>query len=163
MGNRLPLDSLGQAGKNLGVHPGISVPTDTAVTAMAGSGFGLTAGIGLASPPSSTAAVDSWTMSTDSSNSLTYSAVNLIGNDEVTNPRHKLNSNSANGTRPAGTLTEAELLAGGTRYYCAALFFPSDTSNLTASNSAGDNAAIGGAMTYYLSVAAAQQFNRSVD
>ena len=161
-GSRTALLTVGPEGKNVGTHPGTSMPADPAVAALANTGFGLRAGTAAAAAPSESAVFDSSNMSTDPASPATYNAFNLVGNDEVTNTRRLLNSNTPNGTRPGGTLLDAELLAGQTRYYCAALFFPSD-SDLTAANGAGDNAAASASLTYYVSVAAGQQLLRSVN
>jgi hypothetical protein len=96
-----------------------------------------------------------------STNPATRNAFNIVGNDEVTNPREINNSNAPNGTRANGTLPEANLAKQTSRYYCAALFFPSDT-DPSAGNATGDNAAATGSLTYHLVVTAAQQASRSV-
>jgi len=161
-GSRTSLLTVGPGGKNIGKHPGTSLPADPAVAGMLGTGFALSAGTTSAAAPTESATLDTSNMSTDPSSPATYNAFNLIGNDEVTNTRHLLNSNLDNGTRPGGYLLDAQLLAGGVRYYCAAIYFPSDT-DLTAGNGLGDNAAAGATLTYHLMVTAAQQFMRSVD
>lgn len=161
-GNRTALLVVGPEGKNLGKHPGISSPADSGVAALANTGFGLRAGTASAAAPTESATFTSSNMSTDPSNSATYNAFNLVGNDEVTNTRRLLESNTPNGTRPGGNLLDGELLAGQTRYYCAALYFPSD-SDVTAANGSGDNSASGASLTYYVAVAAGQQFGRSVN
>jgi hypothetical protein len=167
-GSRTALLSVGTAGKNIGKHPGLSSPADAAVSALANSGFGLTAGTGVGNAPAVSAVFGpseagfSTNMSTDPASPSTYNAVNLIGNDEVTNPRLISNSNTPNGTRPAGSLLDAQLKAVSIRYYCAAIYFPSD-SDVTALNGTGDNAAVGSSVNYYLTASASQQSKRTVN
>jgi hypothetical protein len=167
-GSRTALLAVGAGGKNVGRHPGIASPADSAVTALANTGFGLSAGTGVGTPPATSAVFGtgeagfSTNMSTDPASPTTYNAYNLIGNDEVTNPRLVSNSNTPNGTRPAGTLLDAQLKALATRYYCVAIYFPSD-SDVTASNGTGDNAASGSSVTYYLTISASQQSKRTVN
>jgi len=55
----------------------------------------------------------------------TRNSFNVVGNDEVTNPVKT--GPAANGTEPHGSNAEAQILKGTTRYYCVAVFFPSDT------------------------------------
>jgi hypothetical protein len=150
-GFRSALTSLGAAGKNLGTHPGVSAPTDTAVVALLGSGLGLVQGTGAA--PSSANMVTA---------SGSRNAYNIVGNDEVKNPRRRSNSNTNAGTNPNGTLLEAGLNAGQTRYYCVAIFFPSDT-DATVDSSVGDSAAWMGDVAYHIVVDTAQQANNSFD
>lgn len=167
-GSRSALLSVGTSGKNIGKHPGLSSPADSAVTAMANSGLAISAGTGLGTPPTVSAVFGqsesgfSTNMSTDMSSPTTYNSFNLIGNDEVTNPRLISNSNTPNGTRPAGTLLDAQLKSLAVRHYCAAIYFPSD-SDLTAANGTGDNAAAGASVTYFISVSASQQSKRTVN
>jgi hypothetical protein len=167
-GSRTALLSVGAGGKNIGRHPGISSPADAAVSSLSNSGFGLTAGTGVGTAPATSAVFGtleagfSTNMSTDPATASTYNAVNLIGNDEVTNPRLISNSNTPNGTRPAGALLDAQLNSLAVRYYCVAIYFPSD-SDLTSANGAGDNAAAGSSATYYLAVSASQKSKRTVN
>jgi predicted ribosomally synthesized peptide with SipW-like signal peptide len=153
-GNRTALTTLGAGGKNVGKHPGVAIPTSAPVTALLNSGLALSGGTG--SAPTET------TMSTNPATASSYNAYNLVGNDEISNPKRSSLPSVDNGTRPGGTNTEAELLAQTTRYYCIALYFPSDTAP-PANNLTGDNAASDGSVTYHLVVSAAQKAGRTVD
>ena len=153
-GNRTALGTLGQGGKNFGSHPGTSLPADAAVTALAGSGLGLGGGTGFGPAEA--------TMVTDPAVPASYNAFNLVGNDEITNPRRISDTNVSNGTRSGGSNAEAEILARSSRYYCVAIFYPSDT-DLTVSNGAGDNLAQSGNVAYHLVVGASQKAGRTVN
>jgi hypothetical protein len=139
-------------GKSLGVHPGVAFPPDPAVVALAGTGLGLVSGTG-------GIPTDTNTVTTAGSG---RSGINLIGNDEMTNPKLISNSNTNNGTNPGGILLEAELHKISTRYFCAAIFLPSD-SGVSAPNAAGDNAGQSADLTYYMVASAAQMDNRTVN
>jgi hypothetical protein len=147
-GNRTALTTLGPSGKNVGIHPGLSVPLDPAVTALTGQGLGLAAGTSV-SPLEAN-------MNSDNTAPLTRNSFNLVGNDERKNPKSLATPLVDAGTRPGGTNAEAELKANTSRYYCVAIFYPSDTDR-TVANGTGDNAAGAGTVTYHLVVDAYQQ------
>jgi hypothetical protein len=178
-GTRAALTALGAGGKNIGTHPTIFAPADTTATtyfgtttetqpAAAQSGLAIVAGAG--------SATNETTFSTLAD--TTRNAFNLVGNDEVTNPRKTGNGTTLNGNRVFSSNTEAELLAAATRYYCAAIFFPSDVgvvaangditpagtvTSITDLNTKGDNAAKNTSLSYRLIVTAAQKAGRSAN
>ncbi|HEV2124005.1 MAG TPA: hypothetical protein VGW38_14665 [Chloroflexota bacterium] len=152
-GNRTALASLGPEGKNIGIHPTRTDATTPMLALQLGAGLGLRAGTSVVPTEAN--------MVTDPSAPARYNAFNLIGNDEYTNPRVRDRSIDPNGTRPSGTLEEAEIVDRKNRYFCAAMFFPSDT-GVTAANVSGDNAAALGDLTYHLAVTAGQKAKRTV-
>jgi hypothetical protein len=192
--NRSAVRALGEIGKNIGQHPGMFAPGDTT----AGSYFDTAAGtvfnpatstvipevaakgLGLVGGANGGVTEASFVTGADSTVGTGRNAFNLVGNDEATNPRKIGTPTLANGSRAYSTNTEAELTAGTTRYYCAGIFFPSDTgvggtasastygsttlqSSVTAVNSFGDNLAASTSNAYRVVVTAAQKAGRSVN
>lgn len=139
---RTALTTLGDLGKNLGAHPGMSAvkvndgtnpapyaAQDAQVLALVNA----TAETGVASAASTNGLrLKAGTGGVPAEGNMvttlgaTRSAYNLVGNDEVTNPV-RTSTSAVNGTEPHGINTEAALAKGATRYYCAAVFFPIDT------------------------------------
>ena len=76
-----------------------------------------------------------------------------------------VNVDTKNGTNANGTNAESELLAATPiRYYCMAMFFPSDSgvnAGAGTGNTAGDNKAMNGTDSYSLVVTAAQKAGRT--
>ncbi len=126
------LTSLGDGGKSVGTFSGDIYQSgaldSTNTTALSGTGLAVAEGGG--------AAPSEANMITASGASRT--AFNLVGNDEVTNP--VTGASAPNGSNPNGTQAEAQLNAAARRYYCAAIFFPSNT-DITYAGASGDNSA----------------------
>jgi hypothetical protein len=195
-GSRTALTALTAAGKNIGAHPGVSSPADSAVTALLGQGLLLVDGSGAApfnpippTPQPLPTATPNWTPTPGSAPTATptpvvppapsatptvvyqpgnmttslgaRNAFNLVGNDEIHNPRRVTDPTATAGTRANGTNAEAGLPRLSVRYYCVGVFFPSDTDQSVA-NGVGDNAAAGASLTYHIVVDAVQQANNIV-
>jgi hypothetical protein len=184
--SRTALTSLGDAGKNVGAHPGLSAVSVTAVAGARGaygadqdqavlnlvnksdeattdattgtgtSGLNKTSNNGLRVRAGTDTTANGGTHGPAPTEAnmktalATRNAFNLIGNDEVTNPvkmgatagtaltpgtnnsfdpstTSNANLGPRNGTEPHGTNLEAEIKKGAQRYFCAAIFLPSDT------------------------------------
>jgi len=176
-----PLTSLGDEGKNIGQHPGMFGPADTTASAyfQANTAFSsLSAGVVPTTSQSGLHIVDGANNAVfeggmNTTRTSARNAFNLIGNDEVTNPRKLTSSTTANGTEGYSTNDEATIAANSSKFYCAAMFFPSDfalgansfsgvaVNSLTDLNSKGDNAARAASLQYRLVVTAAQKAGRS--
>lgn len=173
-----PISTLTQGGKNIGKHPTTFAPADTsatnyfntdpnAVTSLTAATGGLGLGYGAGGT------IDESLMNTAGAYTV-RNAFNIVGNDQVTNPRDSAGT-ALHGTSGYSTNGEASLAAGQSRFYCAAIFFPSDTgtgglnsasggtppTTFTELNAYGDNVAKSGSVTYRLLVTAAQKAGRS--
>jgi predicted ribosomally synthesized peptide with SipW-like signal peptide len=132
------------AGSAATITPGTGGTSLSALTnsglVIGSGGLGLTAGTGGAP--------------TEGNMNATTKYYNVLGGDNASDP--------ATDTNPHGSTAEATFTAGTSKYYCAAIFFPSNTTVASANliNGTGDNTAQGGDVTYYFVATLAQKAGR---
>ena len=191
--SRAPLTSLGEIGKNLGAHPGISAVTindsdntapykagqatdvlglvnatveTSAVSQASANGLRLRKGTSADGTGAAAVADQAPTEGNMSTALAARNSYNLIGNDEISNPVRQSAQTTNNGTEAHGTVAEATLAAGGKRFFCAAIFFPIDTDHSLSTVYSGTDSvgsAAGLGRTYATSYTAGQYANCAAD
>jgi hypothetical protein len=182
---RTPLTTIGDIGKNLGAHPGVSAvvvnqagnttsltkaaqdpqvlalvdaSAETAVGSPASkNGLRLRAGTSASGTTTDAAPTEGNMVSAVGTTGLTRNSYNLVGNDEVTNPV-KTTAGTINGTEAHGTNTEATLAKGASKYYCVAIFFPIDTDQ-SLSTAYATTASVGTAAGFGRTIPASTSFS----